>query len=33
VEGQGCFTEIIAYQTRLFMPVNSACDIVAALAA
>jgi hypothetical protein len=32
-KAKGCFTEIIAYQTRLFMPVNSARDIVAALAA
>ena len=29
----GLFIEIIAYQTRLFMPVNSAREIVAKLAA
>jgi hypothetical protein len=32
-KAKGCFTEIIAYQTRLFMPVNSAREIVEALAA
>jgi len=32
-KARGCFTEIIAYQTRLFMPVNSAREIVAKLAA
>lgn len=32
-KAKGCFTEIIAYQTRLFMPVNSAREIVAVLAA
>jgi hypothetical protein len=32
-KAKGCFTEIIAYQTRLFMPVNSAREIVQALAA
>ena len=32
-KAKGCFTEIIAYQTRLFMPVNSAREIVAKLAA
>ena len=29
----GLFIEIIAYQTRLFMPVNSAREIVAKLMA
>lgn len=33
LKAKGCFTEIIAYQTRLFMPVNSAREIVEALAA
>jgi hypothetical protein len=32
-KAKGCFTEIIAYQTRLFMPVNNAREIVQALAA
>ncbi|RVU04754.1 methylase [Novosphingobium umbonatum] len=32
-KAKGCFTEIIAYQTRLFMPVSSAREIVEALAA
>jgi hypothetical protein len=25
-KAKGCFTEIIAYQTRLFMPVNNSGD-------
>ena len=29
----GCFTEIIRYQTRLFLPVARAAEIIAALAA
>lgn len=32
-KARGCFTEIIQYQTRLFVPVNDARDIVAGLAA
>ena len=32
-KAKGCFTEIIQYQTRLFMPVNHANEIVAKLAA
>ena len=32
-KAKGCFTEIIQYQTRLFMPVNQANEIVAKLAA
>ena len=32
-KAKGCFTEIIAYQTRLFMPVSNAREIVAKLAA
>jgi len=32
-KARGCFTEIIAYQTRLFMPANRAREIVAKLAA
>jgi hypothetical protein len=32
-KAKGCFTEIIAYQTRLFVPVSRAHDIVAKLAA
>jgi len=32
-KARGCFTEIIAYQTRLFVPVSQAQDIVAKLAA
>jgi hypothetical protein len=30
-KAKGCFTEIIAYQTRLFMPVNNAREIVQGL--
>ncbi len=32
-KAKGCFTEIIQYQTRLFVPVNQAQDIVEKLAA
>lgn len=32
-KAKGCFTEIIQYQTRLFMPVSNAREIVAKLAA
>ena len=32
-KAKGCFTEIIAYQTRLFMPISRAREIVAQLAA
>jgi hypothetical protein len=32
-KAKGCFTEINAYQTRLFMPVHTAREIVQALAA
>ncbi len=32
-KAKGCFTEIIAYQTRLFMPLGNAPEIVAKLAA
>jgi hypothetical protein len=30
-KAQGCFTEIIRYQTRLFVPVDQACAILARL--
>ena len=32
-KAKGCFTEIIAYQTRLFMPVSNASKIIARLVA
>ena len=32
-KAKGCFTEIIQYQTRLFVPVSQAQDIVEKLAA
>ena len=31
-KAQGCFTEIIRYQTRLFVPVDRAADVLATLA-
>jgi hypothetical protein len=31
-KAQGCFTEIIRYQTRLFVPVDRAAGILARLA-
>jgi protein strawberry notch len=31
-KAQGCFTEIIRYQTRLFVPVDRAADVLASLA-
>jgi hypothetical protein len=31
-KAQGCFTEIIRYQTRLFVPVDRAADVLAWLA-
>jgi hypothetical protein len=30
-KAQGCFTEIIRYQTRLFMPVDSAPEVLTRL--
>jgi hypothetical protein len=32
-KAQGCFTEIIRYQTRLFVPVDAAPQVVARLVA
>ena len=31
-KAQGCFTEIIRYQTRLFVPIDGAVSVVARLA-
>jgi hypothetical protein len=30
-KAQGCFTEIIRYQTRLFVPVDRAAEVIAKL--
>nr|WP_239806580.1 hypothetical protein [Croceicoccus hydrothermalis] len=32
-KGKGCFTEIIRYRTRLFVPVSAASSVLPALAA
>ena len=32
-KGKGCFTEIIRYRTRLFVPVSEASSVLPALAA
>ena len=32
-KGKGCFTEIIRYRTRLFVPVSNASSVLPALAA
>jgi hypothetical protein len=31
-KAQGCFTEIIRYQTRLFVPIEGAASVIARLA-
>ena len=31
-KAQGCFTEIIRYQTRLFVPIEGAANVMARLA-
>jgi len=33
LKAQGCFTEIIQFKTRMFIPVSRAADIVSALSA